>query len=154
MSRKFFETYPHLEGLDNFSKFVALKLFLSFPQWVSYASVSQRDQSLVVRVPAPVHPVERDLVIFTDGSRITVCFDWFHAHFYQYGQKTRLDQFTDAKHFIDAILKEEIVVGIKMQAGYWAGSVSYTPEMLKTIEPGEINYTRSWLGTFDRIYEK
>ncbi len=155
MSRKFFETYPHLEGIDGFSVKAAKILFSIFPQWEGYAIAEAFNSQtyLAIKVPAPVRPTDHDLAINTAGDRITVYFDWYHAHFYENERNSLRDACYQAKEFVDLILDDKVIVVYKFKGGNWTTVMWIRPDMFDTLPLDKVTYTRSWRGTYDRNYE-
>jgi hypothetical protein len=154
MRRKILKTYPHLEELDNYALKIMELLMKTYPSWAALAQVGayKDEKYLEVNVPAPFEPTLRDLIITTSDDDLTVHFDWYHAHFGRW-YKTPSEAFDQACIFIDRILREDFIVGIKKVGGKWVSSGGYTPDMLHEIKAGEISYTRSWKGTYNRQFE-
>jgi hypothetical protein len=105
---------------------------------------------LVVRVPAPYRPSERDLIISTE-SLLIVHFDWSHTHFDYW--ETPEEVFEHARMFINDILNEKLIVGIKTLDGKPISSRILLAEALDEIQAGAVSYIRSWRGTYNRTYE-
>ena len=146
-----FTAYPQLNYMDKYSKQVAKRLFMKYPQWLPYAAVGhwQDADYLEVAIPAPVRPRERDLLISTYDERITIHFDWYHAHFGGWSGMPPQVAFAEAIYFLERILREEVVaVGI-VQDGPGLGWGLFARTAIPTPPPGTTFYIRSWRGTFD-----
>lgn len=152
MAKRLFIEHPELKQLDKFSKKIAQLIYQQRREWLLHSRVSEYEGEtfLEIRLHSPVRPTERDLLISTYRERITVHFDWYHAHFARHGEETMNEIFSQAMQFIQAVFNEEIIVGIRMVDGEWKGSTSFTPQMLSQELSLPVTYTRSWLGTFDK----
>ena len=154
MSRKILKSYPHLDELNNYSLQVMSLVIKAYPSWGGYAQVGEfkGEKYLEIKIPTPYKPTERDLMITTPNNDLTIYFDWYHAHF---GRRftTPKEAFERAHIFIERILQENFIAAIKMVDGTLAGSGWYTPSTLHEIKEGEVSYTRSWRGTYNRNYE-
>jgi hypothetical protein len=103
---------------------------------------------LLVEVPSPV--ADRKLYITTDwDDEITVAFDMYHQHFLRLERSTE-EVVALAGDFIDRLVQEEAVVGVKMENGEWKGSRLFVTEDLSKTEANEYTYFVSWLGTYDQ----
>ena len=154
MSRKILKSYPHLNELNNYSLKVIDLVTKAYPSWGVYAQVGEfkGEKYLEIKIPAPYKPTERDLVITTWSDDLTVYFDCYHAHFGRF-YKTPKEAFEQAHIFIERILQEDFIAAIKMVDGRWTNAMGYTPSTLNEIKEGELSYTRSWCGTYNRNYE-
>jgi hypothetical protein len=154
MSRKFLKLYPELSDLDKFSRRFAERLFNVFPHWVACAHVEDKGQFLIVEVSAPVAPSERDLTVSTDAWRITIGFDVHHVHVYRFSQLTDSECIARGIEFVHSILAENLIAGVRVnKEGRETYSKFYSPDMLSGIQPGDVSYTCSWLGTYSRSYK-
>ncbi|MEP7285416.1 MAG: hypothetical protein ABI947_06580 [Chloroflexota bacterium] len=69
------------------------RFLTAYPQWESYLGMVTDNYDrcfLNIKIPAPVNPTERDLIIASNGSSLVVHFDWHHTHFY--GSERYLDE--------------------------------------------------------------
>ncbi|HEX2619622.1 MAG TPA: hypothetical protein VHL11_05725 [Phototrophicaceae bacterium] len=168
---------PDFRILDRFSLSILRKISVIYPEWIKYATITEfnRTKYLTIHVPAPVDPTDHDLVISVEVEyywRITVHFDGHHAHFYmpqkavgwqvrngkripkmEYEADAEEQMFETAHLFIEDILHERRVVGIKMQNNRLYSGCNYSSDGLDQIKPGDVTYIRSWLGTYNKRYE-
>ena len=129
------------------------KLFLeTYPNWHDYVSPDPHySGALVIKVPAPVPTTGRALSIYTYNEELTVEFDRYHNHI-GWAEQSDQEVFDEGKEFINSILNEELIVGVKMISGQWQESNVYTREEAANLRRGDVSYTCSWRGTFDKQY--
>jgi hypothetical protein len=153
MSRKFFKLFPDAKVCTKWQRRIVQHLLTIYPQWDSYVVVDtyKGEYSLSIKVPAPYHPTERDLMISTFGDRLTVHVDLYHAHFDTNERMTDQEILTEASDFVAQILAEQVVVCVRTEtlgAAMWL-----SPDMLATHWPNDwVGYTRSWRGTYNKNY--
>jgi hypothetical protein len=155
--RKLLKAYPELAKIDLYSKNVAALFYKSRPHWLGYAAPEEYKGRIFLKIaiPMPNNPDDKGLIINTDSHRVTVFFYGYHAHFGGWRGMTAQDAFDGAMKYVDKLRREEYVVGCWVDEEY--GVVSgrcYLTEDIETVQPGEISYIRSWLGTYDRNYEE
>ncbi len=145
------------QGLDDFSRSVAERLFVQFPDWRELAQIERAEDGtsyLLLEVAAPTDASAAcGLTVTTDNGEVTVGFDYYHGHFF--GQIGDGEHFgTDyALHFMSRLLNEEIAV-----VSWWlAGNLV----AFSTIENGKAlmdddlvgkhdqERVRSWKGTLN-----
>jgi hypothetical protein len=126
-----------------------LELFVkTYPEWESCVALDTEDPSVAFIEVASSRSVGAPLIVsFADGE-ITFMFDKYHKHF-GWAEQTPEEVVADAKSFIDKFLKEEILVGVRMEGDDWQSSLTLTPDDINTQMPSDVTYTRSWLGTYD-----
>jgi hypothetical protein len=152
--KKFLIAYPHLEELNKYSLKVLGLVEKVYPGWIGYAQVGEFEgqKYLEIKIPAPYEPTEHDLMITTLRNDLTVYFDYYHTHFGRW-YATPEEAFEQASLYIKMILQEELIVAVKMVDGRQGGAGGYSPDKLAEIKEGEVSYTRSWRGTYNRNYE-
>ena len=151
MSKQLYVAYPELKELDKYARAIAERLFKQYPQWLSHMRIDPADNALVVELPAPVDAARGGMIIRTHEREVLVQFD---KHKMRLASSGTPDQdFEAAIAFIDGLLCEDIVVGVKVANGERQDSRSYRAAELGTISAGDVSYTRSWLGTYNRSYE-
>jgi hypothetical protein len=151
MAKRLFIEFPELKQLDKFSKKVAQRIFNTHRDWLLHSKVQdyKEDRFLEIHLHSPIRPTERDLIISTQDGRITVHFDWYHAHFAMYENIDFDDMFQSAMQFVNAIFHEEVIVGIQMIDRQLSSAVALTPQTSQRDLPFQVTYIRSWLGTYD-----
>jgi hypothetical protein len=151
MSKQLYVAYPELKELDKYARTIAERLFKTYPQWLNYMRIDPTDQALVVELPPPVEAARGGLVIRTHNREVLVQFDKHPVRLATSGAPDH--DFDAAIAFIDGLLCEDIVVGVKVANGERQDSRSYRVNEISGIAPGDVSYTRSWLGTYNRSYE-
>lgn len=152
MAKRLFIKFPKLKQLDKFSKKVAQRIFNTHRDWLLNNKIHdyKEEHFLEIHLHSPIRPTERDLIIYIEGGRSTVCFDWYHRHFAMYENLSFDDMFKSAMQFVNALYHEEIIVGIQMIDGQARGGVALSPQTLQRDLPFQVTYIRSWLGTYDK----
>lgn len=153
MSRQVLGAYPELQQLDKYSAQVAQKIYRYRPQWIP---LIEMDETIFrIKLEAPDHSIgiNTELIISTQDHRLTVFFDWHHAHFDQFERKSSNKEFARAMAFVEDILNEKLVIVVKMDERQYGLSRLVTPEELGQIDPAGVTYTFSWRGTYSRIYK-
>jgi len=158
-------------NLDDMSKIHAEMFLKAYPEWEEYFSAKPHGEDsllegedfLLIRVPSPATATGRELVI--EGSvEISIYFDLFHTHIMGIVGDSDEDYFNRAKQLIDSIINEEIIFGVILSDGKWAGTTIYKREESADIRivsdpkrpnwgedfPREVSYTCSWRGTYDK----
>ncbi len=155
MAKRIYTEHPELKRLDKYSKKIAQKVYNMHPEWLLHSRVESHDDEcfLAIYLQAPIHSSERDMIILTYGQKITVHFDLYHGHFGVFQETTIDEAFQEAVTFIEGIFREDIIVAIKMENGTWKGSSLLLATDVDTVQPSEVTYTRSWLGTYKQNYE-
>jgi hypothetical protein len=151
MSRQLYVAYPELKDLDKYARAIAERLFKLQPQWLAHMRIDPADNALVVELPAPVDAAHGGLVIRTHEREVLVQFDKHDMRLASSGTPDK--DFEAAITFINGLLCEDIVVGVKVANGERQESRSYRVTEIGGIAPGDVSYTRSWLGTYNRSYE-
>jgi hypothetical protein len=151
MSKQLYVAYPELKDLDKYARTIAERLFKLQPQWLNYMRIDPAGNALVVELPPPVEAARGGMTIRTREREVLVQFD---QHQMRLASSGAADQdFEAAIAFIDGLLCEDIVVGVKVADGALQASRSYRASDIAAILPGDVTYTRSWLGTYNRSYE-
>ena len=131
------------QQLDSFSRSMAELFLEAYPNWHDYVSLNPHcSGALVIKVPSPVPITGRALSIHTYNEELTIEFDRYHTHI-GWAEQSDQEVFDQAKEFIDSILNEELVVGVKIRLGQWQGSNVYTREETANLGQGDVSYTCS-----------
>ena len=135
----------------------AEELFEAFPEWRSLAKREVDEwgsEYVIVEVtPPPAANVDEGLWIDTANDEITVGFDCYHEHFYEWAGKSCPFGIQSALEFVKQIVEERVAFMTFWRDGRCVGGeVMYAGE---PVEPSTSTDTydrirvRSWRGTFN-----
>lgn len=140
------------DELDDFSKRIASQVIEKFPQWQSLAKVKEKDgeTAFSVTVTPPSGEYEHPLTLHTFLEEVTVAFDAYHAHFWEFDDPDSEDALT----FINQLLSDELPVVSYWRDDQWCGSTVLRESELPSTN-AEFPYAnririRSWSGQQDR----
>lgn len=139
------------EALDEFDRKVAQEVGTVFPDWLALATVEEieGERAFVVSVEPPSQNVTYPLRVDTCGGEVTVSFEYYHAHFYEFCDGT--DQ--DAVSLIRQITSGKYAAVSYWRDDQWCGSALLEASKLPS-NNNEYPYAnrihlRSWTGTLD-----
>ena len=141
-----------LNALEGFHREVAMQVCADYPEWEVIASVDQSDGAaiFVLSVTPPNCEIAYPLRIDTSNDEVTVSFDAYHAHFYDYRDGTDFDAAT----FISGIVSGVYVVVSYWQDDRWRGSTfvegGNIPSDNERHPDANRIRVRSWSGELDR----
>lgn len=111
---------PMIDDLNEFSKKIAAQVFDKFPQWEGLAGIREDDgeKVLLIKVTPPTGNAECPLSIDTIQDEVTVAFDAYHAHFWDFENS----EGDDALSFINLLLSDEYAVVSYWRDDRWCGA--------------------------------
>jgi hypothetical protein len=139
------------EKLNDYSRTVYQLLVKDYPRWVRFMkNMPGHEESLVMRVRSAVSP-KKYVIVSTHNREISVAFDYFHDHF-GLGDMTPKGHYRAAKHLIDCIIADEILVATKFDAeGRWESSTTIHVDDFE--EGDEICDEYDRIVGFNRVYK-
>ncbi len=145
--------------LSQYSKKMSALILGEFPGWKDYAGIDEYNGEVYfnVVVPSPSNNAEGPLRVYTYQDEITVSFDAYHAHFYEFKEESSEIEDDDAFSFITKIINGLHAVVSYWHDDQWNGS-TLLPEEEFPINNEEYPYAnkikiRSWYGNLDREIE-
>jgi hypothetical protein len=98
--------------MDEFSKKVETQFIEEFPEWKKFCSTEMDEDEVVfsAKVPNPSEDEAQPLSVDTFRGEVTVAFDAYHAHFYE---------FIDPDDDDAASLIKELISGSCAVVSYW-----------------------------------
>jgi hypothetical protein len=150
MRRKLVMMNPQLAELPNDSLRVAWLFYKLRPTWIGYAGVGEWKGFFHLKIVIPSPISGRSLMIYeNEANGPTVWFGGWHRHTYPYdGIKPAVQRAVD---IAELIMAEGLVVACTESREFHRMG-SYLPEDIAKIPVGELVYTCSWAGTYDRQY--
>lgn len=134
--------------MDKFSKNVELEFCHTFPEWKKFCSTAEDGGEIVfsAKIPSPSGKEDQILSVDTFRGEVTVAFDAYHAHFYDF-----IDPETeDAASFIKKLIFPESAVVSYWRDDQWCGSILLAspefPESNSEYPYANIIRFRSWSG--------
>ncbi len=75
--------------LSQYSKEMSALILGEFPSWKEYAGIDEYNGEVYfnVAVPSPSSKIESQLRVYTYQDEITVSFDAYHAHFFEFKEE-------------------------------------------------------------------
>ncbi|WP_444944811.1 hypothetical protein ACJJIK_09060 [Microbulbifer sp. ZKSA006] len=134
--------------MDEFSRKVKAQFIQEFPDWEKFCftAMDEGEEVLSVKVPSPSGGEECPLSVDTFRGEVTVAFDAYHAHFYDFIDP----EGDDAVSFIKELISSDYAVVSYWRNEQWCGSTIWSVKELPSSN-GEYPYAniikfRSWLG--------
>lgn len=138
--------------MNQFSRTVAREVFRAFPELKRFESVAEDDGevTLYVEVDAPSGNAKQPLRVYTRNDEITVSFDAYHAHYFEFDSGDG----DDAHTLLSQILSDEYAVVSYWRDEQWCGSTVLDKQNLP-LDNAEYPYAnriefRSWRGGLDQ----
>lgn len=141
-----------IDQLDSFSRDFFEHFSKAFPALADHAVIKEHSLSIEF-APDPARP---DVVfgLWTDNDEVTIGFDQFHMHFDWPADFE--DWQSDPLAFVDALLRDQIVIEVWRKAGQWSGSsvleAARDPDLSGMCDDNSVTL-RSWSGRLDRVID-
>lgn len=134
--------------MDEFSKKVEAQFIQEFPEWKEFCSteMDEGEEVFSVKVPSPSGDDNHSLSVNTFRGEVTVAFDAYHAHFYDFIDS----EDEDALSFVKELVSSDCAVVSYWRDEQWCGStllpVSELPKSNEEYPYANIIRFRSWSG--------
>lgn len=104
------------ESLNEFSKKVARQILHEFPDWREFYSLEGESGSkyFLLQINPPTGSSEFPLSIDTSNDEVTVAYDHYHAHYFDFISQDGNDAFS----FIKKLLSDDTAI-----ASYWRDDI-------------------------------
>jgi hypothetical protein len=140
--------------MEQFSHRFANRLLAKHSEW--HALMQWHDSYFTITVPSPGSGITQPIYVSTEAGEITVGFDRWHCHLFQFQDDDEEEESSRAVELIEQILGEEIVIVSVMNGDKWGGSsTARRSEAPKAVfadrkYKGSRITVRSWKGTYDQ----
>jgi hypothetical protein len=154
--RKLLKAYPFLEEVDSSALKVAWEIYKIRPHWLGYGETyADHDVELRLRFICPIDSTWK-MVLETINDDIIVSYyssygGFSHNHYRRLSTTPIERAVVNAITFMDELMHEKWVVGYRIEDNHPVG-LAYRIEEIPNINPNEVHYIRSWLGTYDRNF--
>ena len=137
--------------MDEFSKKVETQFIEEFPEWENFCSTETNEDEVVfsAKVPNPSGDEAHPLSVDTFRGEVTVAFDAYHAHFYDFIDP----EDDDALSFIKKLISGDCAVVSYWRGDQWCGSILLPANEFPTTNEeypcaSTIRF-RSWTGKYN-----
>jgi len=144
-----------IKELSQYSKEMSAQILEEFPNWREQAGTNEHngEKYFDLRVVPPSSNIESPLRIYTYQDELTISFDAYHAHFFEFKENDDEIKDDDAFSFIKRIISDSYAVVSYWRDDQWCGS-TLLPEEEFPINNAEYPYAnkikiRSWSGRLD-----
>ena len=105
----------------------------------------------------PEAAIQKELVIQTYYEEIEVRFGGYNTFFgeiFSFGQLSNVEEmWSAAQRFIEDLMAERIIVTVRVNRWAMCHAPDAPPQMPSLPEYVPPTYTRSWRGTYNRVYQ-
>lgn len=145
--------------LSEYSKEISAQILVEYPEWEEYSGTDEYNGEVyfLIEVMPPSNNVENPMRVYTYQDELTVSFDAYHAHFYEFVEEDPAMKDDDASTFIKKIVNDSHAVVSYWHDEQWCGSTLLRKEEFPT-DNEEYPYAniikfRSWSGKLDKEIE-
>ncbi|WP_160151717.1 hypothetical protein [Microbulbifer sp. ALW1] len=137
--------------MDEFSKKVKTQFIQEFPKWEEFCSTAMDEDEVVfsAKIPNPSGDEDHPLSVDTFRGEVTVAFDAYHAHFYDFIDP----EDEDAASFIKKLISGDRAVVSYWRDDQWCGSnllpFNELPTSNEDYPYANIIRFRSWSGKYN-----